>query len=59
MVGLYNACALIKGGGLRRVLLLSGDTQTKLCYEDDKNVVFILGDAGTATVVEVSVGVLI
>ena len=47
VVGLYNACTLIKGGGLRRVLLLAGDTQTKLCYHEDKNVVFILGDGGT------------
>lgn len=52
VVGLYNACSLIKGAGLRRVLLLAGDTQTKLCHPEDKNVVFIMGDAGTATVVE-------
>lgn len=52
VVGLYNACALIRGAGMRRVLLLAGDTQTKLCYEKDKNVVFLLGDAGTATLVE-------
>jgi len=52
VVGLYNACALIRGGGLKRVLLLAGDTQTKLCYEQDKNVVFILADGGTATLVE-------
>ena len=52
MVGLYNACSLIKGAGLKRVLLLAGDTQTKLCYEQDKNVVFILADGGTATLLE-------
>ena len=52
VVGLYNACALVAGAGLRRVLLLAGDTQTKLCHEADKNVVFILGDGGTATLVE-------
>lgn len=52
VVGLYNACALLKGGGLRRVLLLAGDTQTKLCHREDKNVVFIMGDAGTATLLE-------
>jgi len=52
IVGLYNACSLIRGAGLKRVLLLSGDTQTKLCYEEDKNVVFILGDGGTATLLE-------
>ncbi len=52
VVGLYNACALMRGAGLKRVLLLAGDTQTKLCYERDKNVVFLLGDAGTATLIE-------
>jgi 3-oxoacyl-[acyl-carrier-protein] synthase-3 len=56
VVGLYNACALIKGAGLRRVLLLAGDTQTKLCYDQDKNVVFILADGGTATLVEADPG---
>jgi 3-oxoacyl-[acyl-carrier-protein] synthase-3 len=52
VVGLFNACSLIQGAGLKRVLLLSGDTQTKLCHDQDKNVVFILGDGGTATVLE-------
>lgn len=52
VVGLYNACALIHGAGLKRVLLLAGDTQTKLCHSQDKNVVFILGDGGTATLLE-------
>ena len=52
VVGLYNACSLIQGAGLKKVLLLAGDTQTKLCYDQDKNVVFILGDGGTATLLE-------
>lgn len=52
VVGLYNACSLIRGAGLKRVLLLAGDTQTKLCYERDKNVVFLLADGGTATLLE-------
>lgn len=52
VVGLYNVCALLRGGGLKRALLLAGDTQTKLCYEKDKNVVFLLGDGGTATLIE-------
>jgi 3-oxoacyl-[acyl-carrier-protein] synthase-3 len=56
VVGLYNACSLLKGGGLRRVLLLAGDTQTKLCHDEDKNVVFILGDGGTATLLEADPG---
>jgi len=55
VVGLYNACAAMQGGGLKRVLLLAGDTQTKLCHAGDKNVVFILGDGGTATLLEANV----
>ena len=55
VVGLFNALSLINGAGLKRVLLLAGDTQTKLCYEKDKNVVFLLGDAGTATVIDADV----
>ncbi len=50
--GLYTACSFIQGGGLKKVLLLCGDTQTKLCHDEDKNVNFILGDAGTATIIE-------
>ena len=56
IVGLYNACSLIAGAGLKRVLLLAGDTQTKLCHDQDKNVVFILGDGGTATLLEADRG---
>lgn len=50
--GLYTAYSFINGGGMKRVLLLCGDTQTKLCHPEDKNVSMILGDAGTATLVE-------
>ena len=56
VVGLYNACSLIQGAGLKKVLLLTGDTQTKLCHGQDKNVVFILGDGGTATLLEAETG---
>lgn len=49
--GLYTASSFIAGGGLTNVLLLCGDTQSKLSYEKDKNVCFIMGDAGTATLI--------
>ena len=52
--GLYIACSFIQSGSLKRMLLLVGDTQTKLCYGEDKNVVFLLGDAGTASIIEFS-----
>jgi 3-oxoacyl-[acyl-carrier-protein] synthase-3 len=34
------------------VLLLTGDTQSKLCHTEDKNVAFLLADGGTATLLE-------
>ena len=50
--GLFTACSFITGGGIKRVLLLCGDTQTKLYHSEDKNVSFLLGDAGTATIID-------
>ena len=50
--GLYTACSFIEGGGIKRVLLLCGDTQTKLYHKEDKNVSFLLGDAGTASIID-------
>lgn len=52
IVGLFNACAMISGGGLERVLLLTGDTQSKLIHPEDKNVALLLADGGSATIVE-------
>ncbi len=52
VVGLFAACSLLQGAGLKRILLLAGDTQSKLCHEQDKTVVFLMGDAGTATLLE-------
>ena len=49
--GLYTACSFIQGGRLQNVLLLCGDTQTKFAYERDKNVCFIMGDAGSASLI--------
>lgn len=50
--GLYVACSLVQSGGINRALLLCGDTQTKLYCKDDKNLNFLMGDAGTATIVD-------
>jgi len=49
--GLYTACSFIQGGGLQNVLLLCGESQTKLADEGDKNVWFIMGDAGSASLI--------
>lgn len=50
--GLSLAKGLIETGQARRVLLLTGDTYSKLLDPADKSVRTIFGDAGTATVIE-------
>lgn len=50
--GLYLAASLIAASGLQRVLVLAGDTSTKLVHPDDRALRVLFGDAGTATVVE-------
>ena len=54
--GLYIACSMIRAGGVKRALLLCGDTQSKLSHEGDRNVSFIMGDAGTATILDAEEG---
>ncbi len=50
--GLYQASMLIKAGGCRRVLVCTGDTQTRMINPNDRAMQVIVGDAGTATIVE-------
>lgn len=50
--GLWLAASLIAGGGLRRVLVLSGDTINKTLSPQDRAVALLFGDAGTATALE-------
>jgi 3-oxoacyl-[acyl-carrier-protein] synthase III len=49
--GLWNAASIIAGGG-RRVLLLVGDTLSKIVSPLDKSTAPLFGDAGTATALE-------
>lgn len=49
--GLWNAASIITGGG-RRVMLLVGDTLSKIISPMDKTSRPLFGDAGTATAVE-------
>lgn len=44
--------ALVETGGIKKALLLAGDTITKLCSPDDKSTYPLFGDAGTATALE-------
>lgn len=49
--GLFNAASLIAAGA-KRVLLLAGDTISKLASPTDRSVALVFGDAGSATLVE-------
>ena len=50
--GLYQASMLVKTGGCKRVLVCTGDTQSRMINPKDRAMQVILGDAGTATLVE-------
>jgi 3-oxoacyl-[acyl-carrier-protein] synthase-3 len=50
--GLYLAASLIRASGLARVLVLAGDTTTRIIHPEDKTLRVLFGDAGSATVVE-------
>ena len=50
--GLYLAASLIAASGLKRVLLLAGDTSTRLVDPDDRALRVLFGDAGSATLIE-------
>lgn len=52
--GLWIASSLMRASGLKRVLLLAGDTMTRLVSPDDRSTALIFGDAGTATALEAS-----
>ena len=49
--GLLQAC-LLTGAGARRVLVLAGDTSTRLVNPGDNSVRMIFGDAGSAVLIE-------
>ena len=50
--GLYQAGMLIKAGGCKRVLLCTGDIQSRMINPKDRSMQVIAGDAGTATILE-------
>lgn len=50
--GLWLAASLLAGGGSRRVLLLVGDTISKIVSEEDRSVAALFGDAGSATLLQ-------
>lgn len=52
--GLSVISSLVSSSGLKKGLLLVGDTVTKFCSQKDKSTYPLFGDAGTATAVEFS-----
>ena len=49
--GLYQASLLISSNSCKNVLLLSGDTSTKLINEKDKSLKMVFGDGASATLI--------
>jgi 3-oxoacyl-[acyl-carrier-protein] synthase-3 len=50
--GLSIAYSFANNAGVRKVLLLVGDTPTKFTSENDKSSALLFGDAGTATLIQ-------
>ena len=50
--GLWLAASLIASGSVGKILLLVGDTISKIVAEDDRATALLFGDCGTATLLE-------
>jgi 3-oxoacyl-[acyl-carrier-protein] synthase-3 len=54
--GLWLASMMIENGGLKRVLLLHGETPARFSDESDRSVSLLFGDTGSATAIEADEG---
>ena len=52
--GLWLGSLMIQGGGIRRVLVMHGETPTRFTHSQDRSVALLFGDAGSATALEAS-----
>lgn len=50
--GLWLAAMMLQGGGVRRALVLHGETPTRFSDKADRSVSLLFGDAGSATALE-------
>jgi 3-oxoacyl-[acyl-carrier-protein] synthase-3 len=50
--GLWLAAMMLNSGGLRRVLVLHGETPTRFSDKSDRSVYLLFGDSGSATALE-------
>jgi len=55
--GLSIISSLMNSSGIKRALLLAGDTSSKVVSDSDKSTAPLFGDAGTATAIEFKQGV--
>lgn len=49
--GVFQAASWIACGACKNVLVLSGDTNSRMINENDRSLKMVMGDAGTATIV--------
>jgi 3-oxoacyl-[acyl-carrier-protein] synthase-3 len=56
--GLFQASVLINSKACKKVLLLSGDTTTKVINNKDRSLKMVFGDGGSATLIEIGTDVL-
>lgn len=49
--GIFQAASLISSGACNQVLVLAGDTNSKMVSRDNKSSVMVFGDAGSASIV--------
>lgn len=49
--GIFQAALWISSGACENVLVLSGDTNSKIVNDNDRSLKMVMGDAGTATLV--------
>jgi 3-oxoacyl-[acyl-carrier-protein] synthase-3 len=52
--GLSTAASMLQSPGVKRVLLLHGETPTRFSDQSDRAVALLFGDAGSATAIEAS-----
>jgi 3-oxoacyl-[acyl-carrier-protein] synthase III len=52
LYGLIIAYSLISAGGIRKALILDGETRSKAYSQKDRKTAFLFGDAGVAAIIE-------
>ena len=50
--GMWLAAMMLQSGGIRRALVLHGETPTRFTDKNDRSVALLFGDAGSATALE-------